>query len=351
MVTVTFVIFLLLNSFPANSFSIQTTPTKRTHGFNHLRHGMKHLKSDNDDDSTNVHEFGHVSNTRRSIFLSGIPIALTSVVGVTTIAPSSVFASYTDSKTGISLPSEGEIENAIPPQWLAEDNPFTSMDFKTSFGRLDSKPDSIFYTDPRFVEHVDDNAVQTMTSYISSPSTSLFKKGDRVLDLCSSWNSHIDPNIANQLELDVVGLGMNEKELKSNKLLKNWNVVDLNAGPRTKLPYDDKVFDVVLCQLSIDYLIYPLDVMKEVGRVLKSGGDVVILISNRLFLQKAVGLWTGSDDIDHVYTVGAYLQFCDGEFTNIKSRDLSIRKGKGKNRVIVGDPLYAVTAKKKGSSI
>ena len=89
----------------------------------------------------------------------------------------------------------------------------------------------------------------------------------------------------------VTGLGMNEEELKANSVLTDYSVVDLNVKPDVKLPYEDNSFDVVLCQLSIDYLIHPLDVMKEVSRVLKPGGGVHILFSNRLFIQKAVGLW------------------------------------------------------------
>jgi len=111
-----------------------------------------------------------------------------------------------------------------------------------------------------------------------------------------------------------------------------------------KLPYEDESFDVIVLQLSIDYLIHPLEVLKEASRVLKKGGKIAILFSNRLFLSKAIVLWTGSDDIEHAYTVGSYLRFCNGGFTDIKAEDSSTRKQKGKEKVIVGDPLYVVTA-------
>jgi ubiquinone/menaquinone biosynthesis C-methylase UbiE len=207
-------------------------------------------------------------------------------------------AMYTDPITKIMLPSEGEIESAIPSSF--DDNPFETLD-KSSFSRLDQTADSDFYKNPRFTEHVDDNAVQILTRYISQ---SVLKPNDAVLDLCSSWTSHIDKATAAEKELNlkrVAGLGMNPEELQANSVLTDYTVVDLNAKPDVKLPYDDSVFDVVLCQLSIDYLIYPLNVLKEVGRVLKPGGKVVILFSNRLFIQKVrlcidilymIGLWT-----------------------------------------------------------
>ena len=286
--------------------------------------------------ATCVSPFSHPeASTRRKLFDTlGTTFGAAVVIGSSTVSPAN--ASIKDPKTGILLPSEGEIEAAIPSSWDEDDNPFVSMG-KDKFARLDSAPDSEFYSDPRFVEHVDENAVKSMTDYIDH----FLEPGDAVLDLCSSWTSHISPGTKEKL-IKVSGLGMNQKELEANKVLADWTVMDLNKDS-PKLPYDDASFDKVLCQLSIDYLTRPLDVMKEVSRVLKPNGKVAILFSNRLFIQKAVGLWTGADDIDHAYTVGAYLHYSGGKFDDIKAKDLSQRKGK----LIVGDPLYVVTAVKR----
>lgn len=215
------------------------------------------------------------SSISRSHFIQS---SMVSVVSASTLVPIHANAMINDPKTGIALPSPGEIEAAIPPDWTSVDNPFADAS-PSQFARLDSTSDSIFYENPRFVEHVDDNAVKSMTRYIS---TEAIQPNDTVLDLCSSWTSHIDSMIVKPKE--VVGLGMNEKELSSNPTLTSWNVQDLNTNP--KLPYPDNSFSVVLCQLSIDYLTRPLEVLREVGRVLKPGGTVHILFSNRLFLSK-----------------------------------------------------------------
>jgi SAM-dependent methyltransferase len=255
--------------------------------------------------------------------------------------PSASHAMQTDPKTGIALPSPGEIEQAIPKDWASADNPLEDGDPQTMFSRLDATSDAIFYQDPRFVEHVDDNAVRLMTEYISKTAV---RPGDSVLDLCSSWTSHMDSSVASQMKR-VAGLGMNDKELKANSALTDWVVQDLNANPSLSARYPDNSFNVILCQLSIDYLTRPLEVLKEAGRVLVPGGTIHILFSNRLFLSKAVGLWTGKDDIDHAYTVGCYLHFCNGGFENIQAKDLSTRKGRDGR--IVGDPLYVVRATKR----
>jgi SAM-dependent methyltransferase len=283
--------------------------------------------------------------TTRSIVFGGIALAT-----ITTASPpywsSTAWATTIDPKTGIRLPDVGEIESSIPTDWADVDNPFldqSSGDGSSSslFIRLDNSPDSKFYQEPRFVEHVDEKCVKLMTDYISNIA---IQSGDKsVLDLCSSWVSHIDGNAQRRLSR-ISGLGMNAKELESNPVLTDWIVQDLNENPKL-IKYGDSSFDVVLCQLSIDYLTKPLDVLKEVGRVLKPSGRVHILFSNRLFLSKAIAGWTGGDDVDHAYTVGCYLQFCGGGFTNIQANDLSTRKS-GRDRRIVNDPLYVVSASK-----
>ena len=159
-------------------------------------------------------------------------VATVGAVGLLSTTPPSA-AMYTDPKSGIALPDEGEIESAIPMDWSNVENPFLNADAKSLFGRLDASPDSIFYTDPRFVEHVDEGAVQIMTNYISENAIS---KGDSVLDLCSSWTSHITTSKAKELNR-VVGLRMNSKQLEANIALTESTVQDLNSEPT--LPYQD----------------------------------------------------------------------------------------------------------------
>ena len=279
----------------------------------------------------------------RKNFLKG-SITAFSAAAVTYHQPS--WGTTIDPKTGIRLPDLGEIETSIPDNWSDEENPISSSDDNnnknTMFSRLDNKPDKFFYQDPRFVEHVDDNAVKLMTEYISNIAIQP-GRDKSVLDLCSSWTSHIDADVARKLTR-ISGLGMNNKELESNPTLTDWIVQDLNENPILS-KYENESFDVVLLQLSIDYLVKPLEVLKEVGRILKVGGKVHIVFSNRLFLSKAVGFWTGGDDIDHAYYVGSYLHFCDGGFQYIQAKDLSTRKG-GRDKRIIGDPMFVVTATK-----
>merc|ERR1711871_308856 len=93
-------------------------------------------------------------------------------------------------------------------------------------------------------------------------------------------------------------------------ILTDFVVQDLNRSPT--LPYADASFDAVTCTVSVDYLTRPLEVLSEVARVLRPGGVVAIVFSDRLFFSKAVAVWTGKDDEEHVYTVGSYVHYGGG---------------------------------------
>ncbi len=52
------------------------------------------------------------------------------------------------------------------------------------------------------------------------------------------------------------------------------------------LPYEDNSFDVVTNAVSVDYLTRPLEVFREMHRVLKPGGQAIMSFSNRCFPTK-----------------------------------------------------------------
>ena len=238
---------------------------------------------------------------------------------------------------------------AIPVEWEAE---LVSPD---NFARLDENDDSIFYEDTRFVEHIDMEAVKSLENFhrirLNQLSQVMYGDGRKVdvLDLCSSWTSHLPKDLypdQTVLPTDiktswkVAGLGMNMKELQSNKQLTEYVRQDLNKGSPT-LPWKDATFDAVLLQLSIDYLTKPTMVLREACRVLRPGGEIIISFSNRLFFDKAIAGWTGKSDIEHVERVGNYLHYSSPEWREpFTAMDLLPPSSSSK------DPLYAVIARK-----
>jgi SAM-dependent methyltransferase len=154
------------------------------------------------------------------------------------------------------------------------------------FERADPTPDSDFYRPPRLVTHIDAGAIAAVGDLYAE----LGLTGPvRVLDLMSSWVSHFrtPPD-------ELIALGLNAVELDRNTAATERIVHDLNDDPRIPLP--DGAVDAVVCCVSIDYLVHPIEVLADAARVLTPGGTLAITYSNRCFPTKAVRGWLTLDD-------------------------------------------------------
>jgi FKBP-type peptidyl-prolyl cis-trans isomerase 2 len=212
-----------------------------------------------------------------------------------------------------------------------------------AFERKDPAQDSVFYRNPRFIQHLDDTAL----SMVKNTYNRFLGDGMQVLDLMSSWQSHIPGRYSLKR---VVGLGLNQDELAKNHQLTESMVQDLNAEP--ELPFPDNTFDVVFCTVSVEYLVDPLAVFDQVARVLKTGGYLVVSFSNRWFPTKAIQLWTELHEFERM---GLVLEY----FMQTRTfEDLHTYSMRGLPRphddkyfpeIIYSDPLYAVWGRKRSS--
>lgn len=192
------------------------------------------------------------------------------------------------------------------------------------FDRGDPSPDVSFYAQPRLVTHIDEGAIEAVGRLYEELGIA-----GRVLDLMSSWVSHL-----RRPPGELVGLGMNERELDANPQLAARVVQDLNTDPL--LPFADGSFDHVVCCVSIDYLVQPLAVFPEIARVLRPGGLFVCTFSNRCFPTKAIRGWLATDDAGRVAIVRRYFEHTKG----FESPSDELRTGRSRFR----DPLYGVWA-------
>ena len=199
-----------------------------------------------------------------------------------------------------------------------------------AFTRWDETSDTLFYSTPRFVTHIDDAAITAVTQLYRET----LPRGGAILDLMSSWVSHLPPEIEYSR---VVGLGLNAEELAANSRLENYVVQDLNETP--VLSFADDEFDAATICVSIQYLQKPVEVLREVERVCKPAAPLVVTFSNRCFPTKAVALWQSLDDAGHGQLVQTYL--ADAGWQNIRVEDRSPDKMRS-------DPLYAVVGSKRG---
>lgn len=236
------------------------------------------------------------------------------------------------SLTALAWPKQGvsPVEQVLKDVEWPDKFPFKDKDFS----RFDESLDSLFYSEPRFVTHIDDPAISALTKFYSKVFPPSNTPGVCLLDLCSSWVSHYP---AGYKQDRIVGMGMNEDELKRNPVLTDYIVQDLNVNP--KLPFEDNSFDVITNVVSVDYLTKPIDVFKEMQRILKPEGLAIMSFSNRCFWTKAISIWTSTGDADHAWIVGSYFHYAGG-FEPPLAVDISPNPGHS-------DPMYIVYSRKK----
>ena len=196
------------------------------------------------------------------------------------------------------------------------------------FDRMDEGNDALFYREPRLVVHIDDEAIEQIGRIFQE----FLPANGVILDLMSSWRSHLPADFA---KARMVGLGLNAVEMRDNPQLDDFVVHDVNSEPR--LPFDDARFDGVILTVSVQYLTRPVEVFRDVCRILRPGGTLVITFSNRMFPTKAVRIWQGCSDEQRMTLVKLYLQKAGG-YEGIRAEDRSpTPKG-------ASDPVYLVVA-------
>ncbi len=196
-----------------------------------------------------------------------------------------------------------------------------------AFRKEDGGDDAEFYAPARLVTHIDEAATRALTAFyrVTLP------PGGVLLDLMSSWVSHLPPEVA---FAEVIGGGMNAEELRANPRLSRSFMQDLNRNPT--LPLEAESCDAAMCCVGVQYLQRPVEVFAEVLRVLRPGAPFVVSFSNRCFPTKAVAIWRSLDARGHAALVQLYFERAG--FRDIHAEVL--QEGSA------SDPLIAVTARR-----
>jgi len=165
-----------------------------------------------------------------------------------------------------------------------------------AYQRQDDSEDTLFYTKPRLIGHIDRQA----NSMLENIYGGILPECGRVLDIMSSVESHLPP----RRTWHVTGLGMNREEMAGNAALHHFVVHDLNAHPALPLP--DASFASAICSLSVEYLIDPVRVFREAARILVPGAPFAVSFSNRWFPPKTTMLWPSLSEFERVGLVLDY---------------------------------------------
>ena len=157
--------------------------------------------------------------------------------------------------------------------------------------KLDESNDEEFYSDPKFVYHLDKNFRQ----YLSDLYESEIDNYSTVLDLMSSWDSYLP---VGKKYKKVIGHGLNKQELEKNKMLDSFWIQNFNLNQ--KIPLESGSIDYCLMVAAWQYLQYPENLTKEISRILSNKGKIIVSFSNRAFWHKAPNIWTTSTENERV---------------------------------------------------
>jgi len=210
------------------------------------------------------------------------------------------------------------------------------------FRRQDEEDDGMFYRQPRMVQHIDDTAIGVIGQIYGQH----LAPGMRVLDLMSSWQSHVPAGAGLS---DLTGLGMNDEELAANPQLTKRVVHDLNRDP--SLPFAADHFDAAVCTVSVEYLTRPGEVFEELVRVLRPGAPLLVTFSDRWFPPKAIRIWPHLHEFERLGLVSEYFRrtgrFQELETVSVRGLPRPVDDKYFPERIF-SDPVFAMIGKKEG---
>ena len=157
--------------------------------------------------------------------------------------------------------------------------------------KFDESNDEEFYSDPKFVYHLDSNFRQ----YLSNIYKNEIANCSTILDLMSSWDSYLPEG---KKYKKVIGHGLNKEELEKNKILDSYWIQNFNLSQ--DIPLDKESVDYCLMVAAWQYLQFPENLTKEIARILSKHGKFIIAFSNRAFWHKAPNIWTTSTEEERI---------------------------------------------------
>jgi len=157
--------------------------------------------------------------------------------------------------------------------------------------KLDESNDEEFYSNPKFVYHLDSNFRQNLSNLYERE----IDNYSTVLDLMSSWDSYLPKG---KKYKKVIGHGLNKQELERNKIFDTYWIQNFNSNQ--EIPLDNESIDYCLMVAAWQYLQYPENLTREIVRILSNQGKFIISFSNRAFWHKAPNIWTSSTEEERI---------------------------------------------------
>tara|TARA_R110002124_G_scaffold14338_3_gene64027 strand:- start:11939 stop:12718 length:780 start_codon:yes stop_codon:yes gene_type:complete len=118
--------------------------------------------------------------------------------------------------------------------------------------------------------------------------------GSQVLDVACGTGGWL--KVCNDNGTEVSGVDLSDNAIKvCRKVMPEGTFY---SQPAETLPFDDGVFDLVTCLGSLEHFVDPESSLREMIRVAKSDATFVILVPNKDFLTRKLGLFGGTYQVD-----------------------------------------------------
>ena len=119
-------------------------------------------------------------------------------------------------------------------------------------------------------------------------------RGAHVLDVACGTGEWLDACAREDCSISGVDLSSKAIAVCEERLPQG----NFYAQPAETLPFDDDSFDVVTCLGSLEHFVDPVSSLKEMARVAKADAKIVILVPNKDFLTRRLGLFGGTYQVD-----------------------------------------------------
>lgn len=119
---------------------------------------------------------------------------------------------------------------------------------------------------------------------------------------------------------EVYGLDISPNAIE--KAQKRISIGHFVVGDAHKLPFKSDFFDLVCCLEMLEHVDYPQQVLKEIHRILKKGGEVILLVPTNSFLFEVIWfLW----NLRHPVWKHVHVQKFTGRTLEKMSQDLRFK--------------------------
>jgi ubiquinone/menaquinone biosynthesis C-methylase UbiE len=116
----------------------------------------------------------------------------------------------------------------------------------------------------------------------------------RVLDVACGLGEFLAA--CSQRGAQVAGVDLSENAIRVCKTALPEGI--FHACSAEQLPFDTGAFDLVTCLGSLEHFLDPKSAIKEMLRVAKADASFVILVPNKDFLTRRLGLYSGTYQVD-----------------------------------------------------